>query len=155
MGFFDKLADKAKEFAEEAKKSAGNALENTSKVTQNLSEKATKTTLKFSEKASNEFQGISKKVVEEGTLLYGKASESLLEFSGNIGTSAKELSSWAQGMPDKLKSMAEDFDAEALWDKLGKTASKAGQELIVMVLTIYYAIESKIPGHKEKRNEPT
>ncbi|MDE6754819.1 MAG: hypothetical protein K2J82_09455 [Muribaculaceae bacterium] len=36
----------------------------------------------------------------------------------NVGTSAKELSAWAETMPDKLRKIADDFDVNALWDKL-------------------------------------
>lgn len=60
--------------------------------------------------------------------------------------SSKNLAAWAESMPDKLRKMAGSFDADAMWDKLAKTAAKAGQDLIVMVLTIFNAIESKIPG---------
>lgn len=111
MGFFDKIADKAKEAAEKAKKAAGQAIENVS---------------------------------ADGSNLMNKVSEGFSSLSDSVGTSAKDLSAWAESMPGKLKKMSEDFDVDAMWDKLSKTAAKAGQELIVMVLTIYYALESKI-----------
>ena len=113
MGFFDKISEKAKEVVENAKKAAGEAIENAS---------------------------------TEGSNIFGKVSDSFSSLTETVGTSAKELTTWAEGMPDKLRKMADDFDADAMWDKLSKTAAKAGQDLIVMVLTIYYSIESKITG---------
>lgn len=76
--------------------------------------------------------------------LFDKASAGFSKMAGSIGTSAKELADWAETMPDKLKEMSKDFDAESLREKLTKTAAKAGQELIVMVMTIYNSIESLI-----------
>lgn len=112
MGFLDKIANKAKEAAENAKNAAATV----------------------AEKASVTFKEVS-----------DNASDGLSSFSDNFSKSAKDWAAWAEIMPDKLKKMADDFDANAMWDKLAKTAAKAGQDLIVMVLTIYYAIESKIP----------
>lgn len=149
MGFFDKIADRAKEAAENAKKVAGQAIENASNTAKDLSEKASTGLSEISEKASREFAGFSKKASADGHILFDKVSEGFSSLSDSVGISAKELSAWAESMPGKLKKMSEDFDADAMWDKLSKTAAKAGQELIVMVLTIYYAIESKIPGIKK------
>lgn len=130
MGFFDGLANKAKEVAESAKKAAAQAFDDVSSTAKDLAEKAT----------------------AEGSNLFDKASEGFSSLSESVGTSAKELSEWAESMPDKLRKMSDDFDADAMWDKLSKTAAKAGQELIVMVLTIYYALESKILG-KQKADD--
>ncbi len=152
MGFFDKIADKAKEAAENAKKTATKAYEDASSVAKDLSGKASEGISKFSDKASKEFSEFSQKASEEGSSLFGKVSEGFSSFTDSVGISAKELSAWAESMPEKLKKMADDFDADAMWDKLSKTAAKAGQDLIVMVLTIYYAIESKIPGRRENIN---
>lgn len=151
MGFFDKIADKAKGAAESAKKTVTKAYEETSSATKELSEKASAGISEFSDKASKEFSHFSKKASEEGSNFYGKISDGFSSLTDSVGTSAKELSVWAESMPAKLKKMADDFDADAMWDKLSKTAAKAGQELIVMVLTIYYAIESKIPGREKKK----
>ncbi|MDE7409505.1 MAG: hypothetical protein K2N09_05730 [Muribaculaceae bacterium] len=119
MGFFDKISEKAKEAAENAKKAAGEAIENAS---------------------------------AEGSNIFGKVSDGFSSFTETVGTSAKELTTWAEGMPDKLRKMADDFDADAMWDKLSKNAAKAGQDLIVMVMTIYYSIESKITAIQNSKN---
>ena len=119
MGFFDKISEKAKEVVENAKKAAGEAIENAS---------------------------------TEGSNIFGKVSDSFSSLTETVGTSAKELTTWAEGMPDKLRKMADDFDADAMWDKLSKNAAKAGQDLIVMVLTIYYSIESKITAIQNSKN---
>jgi len=120
MGFIDKITGKAKKATATAQKAAEQALDNASKTAKNLSKKAADEMSDLSDKASKGFAGFSHK--------------------------ATELQAWAETMPDQLRKMADDFDAEAMWDKLSRTAAKAGQELIVMVLTIYYAIESRITG---------
>lgn len=152
MGLFDKISDKAKEVAENAKKVASQVIEDASSTAKDLSEKASENFSELSDKASKEFAEFSQKASAERNNLFDKVSEGFSSLSESVSTQTKELSTWAEGMPDKLKKMADDFDADAMWDKLSKTAAKAGQELIVMVLTIYYAIESKIPG-KEKQKK--
>lgn len=164
MGFFDKISEKTKEAAENARKAAGQAIENAkktadqaienaSKTAKDLSEKASAEFSEISEKASKEFADFSQKVSSDGSNLFDKVSEGFSYLSDSVGTSAKELAAWAESMPAKLKKMSDDFDADAMWDKLSKTAAKAGQELIVMVLTIYYSIESKITGsHNSESN---
>ena len=144
VGFFDKISEKAREAAENARKAASQAIENASKTAMDLSEKASAEFAEISDKASKEFVGFSQKASAEGSHLFGKVSEGFSSLSDTVGTSAKELTAWAEGMPDKLRKMADDFDADAMWDKLSKTAAKAGQDLIVMVLTIYYSVESRI-----------
>lgn len=153
MGFFDKISEKAKEAAENARKAAEQAIENASKTAKDLSEKASAEFSEISDKASKEFADFSQKASAERSNIFGKVSDGFSSLTETVGTSAKELTAWAEGMPDKLRKMADDFDADAMWDKLSKTAAKAGQDLIVMVLTIYYSIESKITGsHNSESN---
>lgn len=123
------MANKAKEVTEIAKNSATQVLE----------------------EASSKSKELTKEASAVGSNLIGKASDSFSSLSESVGSSAKDLCAWAESMPHKLKKMSEDFDADAMWDKLSKTAAKAGQELIVMVLTIYYAIESKIPENLKSK----
>lgn len=124
MGFFDTFVNNVKEVADSAKKTAVQALED----------------------ASSKSKELTKEASAAGSDLIGKVSEGFSSLSESVSTSAKDLSTWAEGMPDKLRKMADDFDADAMWDKLSETAVKAGQDLIVMVLTIYYSIESRITG---------
>lgn len=153
MGFFDKISEKAKEAAENARKAAEQAIEDASKTAKDLTEKASAGFSEISDKASKEFAEFSQKATTEGSNIFGKVSDGFSSLTETVGTSAKELSAWAEGMPDKLRKMADDFDADAMWDKLSKTAARAGQDLIVMVLTIYYSIESKITGsHNSESN---
>ena len=138
MGFFDKISQTAKEMTENAKKVASEAIDSASKTAKELSDKASK-----------EFTEISDKTSVEGSYYYDKISGGISSLSETVGTSVKDLTAWAESMPDNLRKMADDFDANAMWDKLSKTATKAGQDLIVMVLTIYYSIESKIKELKK------
>lgn len=152
MGFFDKISEKAKEAAENARKAAEQAIEDASKTAKDLTDKASAGFSEISDKASKEFAEFSQKATTEGSNIFGKVSDGFSSLTDTVGTSAKDLSAWAEGMPNKLRKMADDFDADAMWDKLSKTASKAGQDLIVMVLTIYYSIESKITGTQNSNN---
>lgn len=134
MGLFDKFAGKAKEATDKAKEAADSVKslrQNAEQVLASAQELYDKTSEECKDNMAADFAALRNKV----------------------GTEAQELSDWAKTMPDKLKIMADDFNVDSMWDKLSKTAAKAGQELIVMVLTIYYAIESKIPGLKsDKKN---
>lgn len=151
MGFLDNISKKAVEAAEAAKRVASQTIDTASKTMREVSGKALASYSEFSEKASKELSELSKKAYAEGAELGGKVAEGWSSLSENVSVSTEELSAWAASMPDKLKKLADDFDAEALWNKISKTAAKAGQELIVMVLTIYYAVESKIPGLKSSK----
>lgn len=153
MGFLDKISDKAKEAAENAKKAAGEAIGNLSETARDLSGKASVGFTEFTDKASKEIADISQKATAEGTYIFGKVTDGFSSLSENATTTARELSAWAETMPGTLRKMADDFDAETMWDKLSKTAAKAGQDLIVMVLTIYYSIESKIVGNPNPGND--
>lgn len=136
MGFLDKISETAKAAAQNAMKAAEKISVEATKVSQD----AIKNVKEISDKASEGISEFSHKAAAEGKNL-----------SDKVGMSASELSTWAQGMPDKLRATADDFDADALWDKITNSAAKAGQELIVMVLTIYYAIESKITGNNKSQ----
>ncbi len=114
---------------------------------------------KLSEKARGAAESALKtagEVMDQAKVAAGdlseKASVGWADLSGKVGTATDDLSAWAETMPGKLRGMADSFDADALWDKLSKTAAKAGQELIVMVLTIYYAVESRLPGNKKEES---
>ncbi len=49
-------------------------------------------------------------------------------------------------IPETLHSYADRFNPDEMWEKLKTQAAKAGQDLVVMVLTIYYTIRDRIKG---------
>ncbi|MDE6338438.1 MAG: hypothetical protein K2K97_01460 [Muribaculaceae bacterium] len=82
----------------------------------------------------------------------GSAIKDGSEWASDVWTnkvpSKEELEEWASGATDKIKAMADEFDAQKMWEKISASASKAGQELVVMVLTMYYTIVESIQGKK-------
>lgn len=138
MGLFDKL------------KSASVALG--SDIVQTVKEK--------SETITQTVEQTSKGIAERTQQLVNEASKASRELSDSLSDAAKEMSKevadakimeWAKTMPETLRSYADRFDADELWEKLKITAAKAGQELLIMVLAIYYAIENSIQKLKESR----
>ncbi len=70
--------------------------------------------------------------------------------AAEIGKAASEKSvnlvEWSKTLPETLHSYADRFNPEEMWEKLKTQAAKAGQDLVVMVLTIYYTIRDRIKG---------
>lgn len=66
--------------------------------------------------------------------------------------SRQELEAWVRTVPDTIGSYADGFDADEMWQKLRTVASQAGQKLVVMVLTMYYAIEDSIGTIKNNQS---
>lgn len=64
-------------------------------------------------------------------------------WSGTVA-SADELARWAETVPETIHTYADRFDADEMWQKISDTAAKVGQEMIIMVLTMYYTIEDAI-----------
>lgn len=68
------------------------------------------------------------------------------------GKTAQDVAEWAKSAPDTIGRYAKDFDAAKMWDKISAYAAKAGQELILIVLTMYYAIADSFKK-SEKEDE--
>lgn len=49
-----------------------------------------------------------------------------------------------RNMPDTLLRYASRFDPKEMWQKVSSSASRAGQEVVMMILTMYYTIESHV-----------
>ena len=47
-------------------------------------------------------------------------------------------------VPDTLLRYASRFDPKEMWEKISSSAGRAGQEVVMMVLTMYYTIESSV-----------
>ena len=45
-----------------------------------------------------------------------------------------------ESAPGKFSGYAKDFKESDLWEKIGKTATKAGQKLVYIVLVLYYGL---------------
>lgn len=62
-----------------------------------------------------------------------------------------DLTKWAESVPDTLHKYASDFKADEMWKKLESWAAKCGQDLVIMVLTMYYTIQKFIPKLNEQK----
>lgn len=59
---------------------------------------------------------------------------------------ALNLAEWSKTIPQTLQSYADRFNAEEMWEKLRDQAAKAGQEIVMMVLTMFYTIRDGVKG---------
>lgn len=122
MGFFDKITSAAVSAAESAANTAKG-------VADTVTEKAKTATDTVSETAKSASETIADKTKEAWT--------------GTVA-SAEEVSKWAETVPETIHTYADRFDADEMWDKITSTAAKVGQEMIIMVLTMYYTIEEAL-----------
>ena len=129
MGLFDELKDKASKKASDLHKMAG-------MTSEQIKRKASKLSQEAQSKTSALLAGTSKTIDE--AIDGGK--QWIGDLSNKKVPSKEELTEWAENSMEKVQSLAKDFDAEKMWDKIKESAAKAGQELVVMVLTMYYTI---------------
>lgn len=78
--------------------------------------------------------------------LFDKIKNKAAEIGNAATGKTADLAEWSKTLPETLHSYADRFNPEAMWDKLKTQAAKAGQELVVMVLTIFYTIRDRING---------
>ena len=122
MGLFDNLIDKAKSISDQA-------LNEVERLTTNSSQKA-----------SEIWQSTAQTVSET----CGSIVDTAMDVWNNKIPSKEEITVWAEDSYNYIKSLSTDFDTDKMWEKISAAAAKAGQDLIVMVLTIYYTISESI-----------
>lgn len=72
------------------------------------------------------------------------------DMAKGLSASTDELRKWAEKAPDTIHEYASRFDADEMWQKIEKWGMKAGQDLVIMVLAMYYTIRKFIPAINEK-----
>lgn len=127
MGLFDKLKEKAATLATEATVGLGE-----------LSDIAASKGSELAGKARAGYDGIKENAAAAMEELQGKS---------------QNLRQWAEGMPDKLKDYASGFNTEEMWHKIETWGAKCGQDLLIMVLTMYYTIQKFIPDITDKKKQ--
>lgn len=76
--------------------------------------------------------------------IFDKIKNKATEIGGTVGGKKASIEEWSKNLPEILHSYADKFNPEEMWEKLKTQAAKAGQELVVMVLTMYYTIRDRI-----------
>lgn len=76
--------------------------------------------------------------------LFDKIKSKASEIGNATTTKAMDISEWAKNLPELLHGYADRFNPEEMFEKLKSQAVKAGQDLVVMVLTMYYTIRDRI-----------
>ena len=76
--------------------------------------------------------------------LFDKIKNKASELGNTAAGKTADLSEWMENIQETLHSYADRFNPEEMWEKLKTQAAKAGQELVVMVLTMYYTIRDRI-----------
>lgn len=67
-----------------------------------------------------------------------------------ISVSADDIKRWADKAPETIHQYASRFDTDEMWQKIEKWGMKAGQDLVIMVLAMYYTIRKFIPAINER-----
>lgn len=127
MGLFDKLKDKASTIASDAAKSVGE-----------FSEKASSITSELADRARTGYDDMMR-----------NASSAMDEWKDK----SQNLKQWSETIPDKLQEYASDFNVDDMWKKIESWGAKCGQDLLIMVLTMYYTIEKSIPNLKKQKEK--
>ena len=78
--------------------------------------------------------------------IFDKIKNKAAELGNTATEKTVNLAEWSKTLPETLHSYADKFNPEEMWEKLKTQAAKAGQELVVMVLTMYYTICDRIKG---------
>ena len=86
--------------------------------------------------------------------LFDKIKSKASELGEAVSGKAVDMSEWMKTLPETLHSYADRFNPEEMWDKLKTQAVSAGQELVVMVLTMYYTIRDRIKGTNVAEDVP-
>ncbi len=86
--------------------------------------------------------------------LFDKIKTKASELGNAAAGKGADLTEWMKSLPETLRGYADRFNPEEMWDKLKAQASKAGQELVVMVLTIFYSIRDRLNGTNPMSDVP-
>ena len=76
--------------------------------------------------------------------VFDKIKDKAAQAAAATSAGAVNLAEWSKTIPQTLQSYADRFDAEEMWEKLKAQASKAGQEIVMMVLTMFYTIRDGV-----------
>lgn len=117
----------------------------------------------LADKVNSETERLTLNSTKNISEIWQSASQSTIETCNSIADTAREawnckipskeeIATWIEGSYNYITSLSKDFDTDKMWEKISTTASKAGQDLIVMVLTIYYTISESIQ-HKNEQEQ--
>lgn len=162
MGLFDNLKKKAEELTSEASKIADKTIKDATawtdqavkdtktwtqqaiEDTKDWTEKAAKDTKEWTEQAIKDTSDWTEQAAKDTKDWTEQAIKDVDQFSSEIWNNKdkyiKDLKTWSEEMPDKIKDYTDHFNVEDFWNKITDTAKKVGQDLIFMALTIYYTI---------------
>lgn len=85
--------------------------------------------------------------------LWNNASAFASEAYDKTVKSADEVTEWAKTAPDTFHELADKFNAEDMWNKIATSAAKVGQDLIIIVLSMYYTIKNAIQKTSRSHRE--
>lgn len=103
--------------------------------------------------AANADKGVAGTVSETAKSVSESVSKKAMEAWDGTVASAEDVAKWAETVPETIHAYADRFDADEMWEKISSTAAKVGQEMIIMVLTMYYTIEEALKNIDLKGNK--
>ena len=150
MALFDKLKSKAATLADEALRQTAALSDDARKKATEMAGDVAKRSSKIMNDVTRKSAEISEEVSKKSAEVWEEAGEWTSKTWDEKVPSKEELSEWAAGAADYISSFAKDFDPAKMWDKLKECAAKAGQEIVIMVLTMYYTIKESMTNQKAK-----
>ncbi|MDE5750204.1 MAG: DUF1232 domain-containing protein [Duncaniella sp.] len=85
---------------------------------------------------------------------FDKIKNKASELSEVVNGKAVDMGEWVKTLPETLHGYADRYNPEEMWEKLKTQAAKAGQELVMMVLTMFYTIRDRIQGTNVAEDVP-
>lgn len=70
-----------------------------------------------------------------------------------IGVTLDKINIWAETVPSTIHQYAKNFDKEEFWSKISSVVSKFGQDMLFMLLTLYYSVAETINTNKDEQKE--
>lgn len=98
----------------------------------------------FLDKLKSKASEIGNATSEKTAVLADKLKSQASDFGNLTSDKAAELAEWSKTLPETLHSYSDRYNPDEMWEKLKTQAAKAGHELVVMVLTMYYTIRDRI-----------
>ena len=150
MAFLNDIKKRVSSVASVMSEVADKKIKDISSVTEDVKKKAMEAASDISEVADKKIKDISS-VTED---VKKKAMETASDVSETWENREKyytDLKDWTADIPHTIKEYADNFNIEDFWNKIKDSALKAGQDVVFMALTCYYAIEDKFVS--KKKNE--
>lgn len=153
MGLYDNLKKKASEAIDSATKKTSDAYSGISKKIDNPLSGISEKLDGLHASGSTKFDEIKTAASAKFSATNAAVSQMSTEVLDNIKETKARVDEWAKTVPDTIQDYSSHFNAEDFWEKIKSTASKVGQDLLFMALTMYYTVADFLSKQKDADDE--